>query len=91
MDHCQDPRSFGKLFYHYEPFFSTHIYTVIINLHNAWPKNTGHFSHNGLYNDYVASLSCLPESLLLLGDFNVHCDDSSNAQVKQFLDLLQAH
>ena len=29
--------------------------------------------------------------LLLLVDFNIYCDDSGNAQVKQFLDILQAH
>ena len=58
------------------------------------PNSKNNFSFSQFYSefsDYVASLSCLPESLLLLGDFNIHCDDSSNAQVKQFLDLLQAH
>ena len=57
-------------------------------------KRVYNFSFSQFYSefsDYVASLSCLSESLLVLGDFNIHCDDSSNAQVRQFLDLLQAH
>ena len=55
-------------------------------------KNTFSFSQfYSEFSDYVVSLSCLPKSLLLLGDFNIHCDDSINVQVKQFLDLFQAH
>ena len=58
------------------------------------PNSKNNFSFSQLYSEfsnYVASLSCLQESLLLFGDFNIHCDDSGNAHVKQFLDLLQAH
>ena len=58
------------------------------------PNSKNNFSFSQFYSefsDYVASLSCLPESLLLLEDFNIHCNDSNNAQVRQFLGLLQAH
>ena len=58
------------------------------------PNSKNNFSFSQFYSEfsnYVASLSCLQESLLLFRDLNIHCDDSDNAQVKQFLDLLQAH
>ena len=42
------------------------------------------------FSDYLASFSSSPKSVLIMGDFNIHFDDSNNHQTQSFSALLSS-
>lgn len=41
--------------------------------------------------DYLSVLSASPSKLVIVGDFNIHWDNQSNADTKKFADIIKSH
>lgn len=58
------------------------------------PYNENHRVSMGMFinefSNYMDSIILSKEQLLILGDFNIHLDDSTNADTKIFIDLLES-
>ena len=63
----------------------------ICNIYRPPPSQKNGFTFNGFideFSEYLADLSTLHESVLIVGDFNIHIEDKSNADTAKYLDLL---
>ena len=62
-------------------------------LYQPPPSAANGFTFNSFideFSDHLASFSSSPKSVLIMGDFNIHFDDSNNHQTQSFSALLSS-
>ena len=62
-------------------------------LYQPPPSAANGYTYNSFmdeFSDYLASFSSSSNSVLIMGDFNIHFDDSNNHQTQAFLALLSS-
>ena len=83
-----------KTFEHQEFQLNLRSSTVCVNvLYQLPPIAANGFTFNSFmdeFSDYLTSFSSSPNSILIMGDFNIHFDDSNNRQTQAFSALLSS-